>query len=140
MRYLRKTEIVDRLKKRGIEFKNNPSMTLRYYENEGLIPRAVSHGFGRGKGKASFYPEITIEMITKLRDLKENGYKLKLIKHMFDLEFRKYYQWEDLKILQSLRFGNSQAIESYGETEGIEPGDIMSTFGVVKFKNTSTQA
>lgn len=140
MQYLRKTEIVERLKERGIEFKKNPSMTLRYYENEGLIPKAVAHGFGRGRGKASFYPEITVEMIIKLRGLQESGYKLKLIKHMFDEEFRKYYQWQDLKVLKSLRFGQNQVIESYGEIEGIEPDEIMSTFGDIKFKNISIQA
>jgi len=120
MRFIKKQEIVDRLSDRGIKF-NNPLTALHYYENEGLIPKTVSHGFGRGKGKAGFYPEIVTDMISEIKQLGDLKYRLRHIKKMMDEKFREFYYWEDLRRLSLLKFPHDKFYDAYCNVWEISP-------------------
>lgn len=120
MKYVDKREIVERLSKGGITFKS-PLIALHYYENEGLIPKTVSHGFGRGKGKAGFYPEIVTDMISEIKQLQNLNYRLRQIKQLVDEKFREIYYWEDLRRLSLLKFPLDRMNETYCSAWEINP-------------------
>ena len=120
MRFIAKQEVVDRLSEKGIQFKS-PLIALHYYENEGLIPKTVSHGFGRGKGKAGFYPEIVTDMISEIKQLQNLNYRLRQIKQLVDEKFREFYYWEDLRRLSLLKFPLDHMYETYCNVWEISP-------------------
>ena len=120
MKFISKQEIVDRLSDRGIKF-NNPLTALHYYENEGLIPKTVSHGFGRGQGKAGFYPEIVTDMISEIKQLQNLNYRLQQIKQLVDEKFREFYYWEDLRRLSLLKFPHDKFYDAYCSAWEISP-------------------
>ena len=120
MNYIGKKEVVDRLSETGIKFKS-PLIALHYYENEGLIPKTVSHGFGRGKGKAGFYPEIVTDMISEIKQLQNLNYRLRQIKQLVDEKFREFYYWEDLRRLSLLKFPHHKFYDAYCDAWKISP-------------------
>ena len=67
MKQIFRDDLIKELEKSGIDLGKNPQMTIRFYEFQGLIPKATSKGYGRGKGKAALYPEIVISMIQDLK-------------------------------------------------------------------------
>jgi len=63
---------------------NTTSVTIRYYEKQGLIPKAK-----RGEGGYRFYPETLVAQIFFIRNAQNVGFSLEEIKELLSLQLKK---------------------------------------------------
>ena len=73
-------DIIKNLIQEKIDLGLKPETVFKYYETEGLIPKAKSKGMGQGKGRQPVYPEYVHAMVKNIRQLQSNGKKIAEIK------------------------------------------------------------
>ena len=80
-------ELIEQALKNGVDFgSSNPSLRLRYFVKLGIIPppkRIVEHSTAAHKQPpkiVGYYPKETLDILVKIHNLKEKGYKYGRIK------------------------------------------------------------
>ncbi len=120
-------DIIKNLIQEKIDLGLKPETVFKYYETEGLIPKAKSKGMGQGKGRQPVYPEYVHAMVKNIRQLQSNGKKIAEIKEIIIEKYKWVFHLEDLELLRTLRFPNQQIIDNYCKLWGIDETGTVQT-------------